>query len=383
MDYALTPEAQKAQQEARKAAEGVVAASAASRDADRRFPESELRELAKDGWMGMLAGTEAGGRGWSHQAACLAITEFSRACASIGLLIGFHNFIVSEAIARHGSEELRSTYLPKLATGEILGAAAFFNPATQDQQEPPACAHLTTKGYRLQGTKPFVPGAIGADLFLVYASTEVAGSDDPNARVLLLVKGQTPGLTVGSADPLVGVRASGTASLRFEDCVVGPSMRIGEIAETKKKVKDLLAAADLVVASQAVGIGTAAFEKAVERAAEREIDDTLIGSHQSVQFMIADMLVQLDASRLLIQRAADERDDTDTFAYAAAQAKAFAGRAAVETADRAIQILGGDGSLADYGIERHWRDAKTCELNPSTREAAYFLVARHLLEEKP
>jgi alkylation response protein AidB-like acyl-CoA dehydrogenase len=275
---------------------------------------------------------------------------------------------------------MKTTYLPKLARGEILGAVAISDPATSSAEEPPACAVVTDEAIRLRGTKRFVVGAVGAGLFIVYASTERGAHDRPPGRMLLAVPSTTPGLTVAPRDPLVGVRASGSAALEFDDCVVPTAMVIGQASEARRIGKELLASADLVVAAQAVGIGTAAMEKAVERARERETDETLVGSHQSVQFMIAEMQLQLNASRLFVQRAVDARSESDS-AYQAAQAKAFAGRAAVETADRAIHILGGDGSLADHGIERHWRDAKTCELNPSTRESAQLLVARHLLEE--
>jgi alkylation response protein AidB-like acyl-CoA dehydrogenase len=381
MLLSLTPSQDQFREKAQGTAREVCAPGAAERDTTSSFPEKELRSLGGGGWLGMLVAEGAGGSGIDELSAALSVTEFSRACASIGLLIGFHNFLVCSCLDRHGTEEMKTTYLPKLASGEMLGAVALSDPATADEGVKPACAVLTEQGILIRGTKRFVVGAAGAGLFLLYAATECVEQDHPRARMLLVVPRETPGLSISAPDPLVGVRATGTASLRFDDCVVPVSMSIGAAGEGRKIGKELLAAADLVVAAQAVGIGTAAMEKAVERAREREADGAFVGSRQSVQFMIAEMQVQLSASRLFVQRAVDARG-RGSCAYQAAQAKTFAGRAAVEIADLAIQILGGDGSLADHGIERHWRDAKTCELNPSTREVAHLLVARHLLEER-
>jgi alkylation response protein AidB-like acyl-CoA dehydrogenase len=380
MDFFLTTEQEKTCEQARSVAGEIFAQGAAARDASRAFPGEEIAKLAERGWLGMRVDSSDGGMGCDATSASLVVEEFSRACASIGLVVGLHAFLICDGIRRHGSDRARSEYLPKLARGELLGAVAFADPATSSAAEKVAVATRSGDSYRLNGFKPFVPAAVGADLFVVYAF--LAGDDGGSSgeRILLLVPRSAPGLTVGSTDPLVGVRASGTASVRFDDCEVAASNRLGEESEAKTILKELLAAADLVVASQAVGIATAALDRAVGRASERELTDKLVGSRQSVQFMVADMLVDLEAARLYVLRAADALQSGGDFVYQAAQAKGFAGRAAVRVADTAIQILGTDATLADHGIERNWRDAKTTELNPSTREVAYLLVARHLLE---
>lgn len=380
MDFFLTTEQEKICEQARTVAGEVFAEGAAARDASRAFPGEEIAKLAQGGWLGMRVDSADGGMGLDATSASLVIEEFSRACASTGLVVGLHAFLICDGIKRHGSDAARGEYLPKLACGEMLGAVAFADPATSSAAEDVAVATRSGDSYRLNGFKPFVPGAVGADLFVVYAF--LAGEDGTASgeRALLLVPRTTQGLTVGSTDPLVGVRASGTASVRFENCEVAVRNRLGEESEAKAILKELLASADLVVAAQAVGIATAALDRAVGRASERERTEVLIGSRQSVQFMVANMLVDLEAARLYVLRAADARQGGGDFLYQAAQAKGFAGRAAVRVADTAIQILGTDATLADHGIERNWRDAKTTELNPSTREAAYLLVARHLLE---
>jgi alkylation response protein AidB-like acyl-CoA dehydrogenase len=351
---------------------------AADRDVRRAFPGQELKELGRRGWFGAKLAVDAGGLGLDEIGIGLAIAEFSRSCASIGMLLGFHNVVFLDALVRLASEEARSRWLPAVARGEALGAIAIADPSVVDPCAPAAEALREGDRIRLHGVKAFVPGAAGADVFLVYAFAD-AGGRAPRPRILLLVPRDTPGLTVDASDPLVGVRASGTATVRFDGCDLPAAAVLS--GDGRALGRELLAAADLVVAAQAVGIATAAVERAAGRANERDSTGALVGSHQGVQFMIADMLTSLDASRLFLHRAGGARMRGGSFAYEAAQAKAHASRAAVRIADAAIQILGGAGSRTDYGIERHWRDAKTTELNPATREAALLLVARWLLEE--
>lgn len=380
MDFFLTSEQEQLCEKARSVAVEICAPGAAARDADRAFPGEEIAKLAEGGWLGLRAERAIGGMELDATSASLVIEEFSRGCASTGLLVGFHTFLVCDGLKRYGSEQAKSDYLAKLARGGILGAVAFADPATSSTDDPIAVANKDGDSYRLNGVKPFVPGAAGADLFVVYAYLAGEDGERSNDRILLLVEKDAKGLSVGPTDPLVGMRATGTASVRFDNCEVDGANVLADATKAKSILKELLACADLVVASQAVGIATAALEKAVGRARERELSEKLVGSRQSVQFMVADMLVALEAARLHVLRAADACQSGEGFVYHAAQAKAFAGRAAVQVADAAIQILGTDATLADHGIERQWRDAKTTELNPSTTEAAHLLVAKHLLE---
>jgi len=367
-----------------------VIAGAEARDHAAVFPAEEIRVLAAQGWLGLRAEPTTGGEregesARSTLATLLAVSEFARACASIGLLIGLHNLLVCDAVAEHALDPMRGEFLSRLARGEWLGAAAFADPMTARSSGAAAVAVRSGDGFILSGAKSFVPGAAGADLFLVYAFLGEGPGDARHAhreRCLLLVPRDAEGVSVDPPDPLVGVRASGTATVHFDGCRIRGRQRLAPSGWARGIARGILAAADLVVAAQAVGIAEAAFEKAVRQAQEREPSGSLVGSHESIQFKIADMRVMIDAATLFVMRAARARDARDPgFAYEAAQAKAFAGRAAVKVADEAIQIHGGAGSLAGHGIERHWRDAKTTELNPSTRETAMLAVARHLLDE--
>lgn len=369
------------QERARDAALEIIAPGAAERDRIGVFPAEEIRNLAARGWLGRRGASEGDG----SLAPLLAVTEFSRACASVGLLVGLHDLLVHRAVARYASREAQDAFLARLGRGEVFGAAAFPDPMMEQPAGGLAAAATRSgSGYVLRGVKSFVPGAIGADLFIVYAFLDGAGAErhGRRERCLLIVPRAAEGLSIDPPDALVGVRASGTATIRFDECPVPESFRLAPGAWARAIAKEMLACADLVVAAQAVGIAEAALEKAVRHAQERESSGGLVGGHESVQFKIADMRTSIEASRLFVQRAAIALDADDPgFAYCAAQARGFAARGAVEVADDAIQIHGGAGSLAGHGIERHWRDAKTTELNPSTRESALLEVARHLLEE--
>lgn len=377
--FPLTREQLDLRDRARLAAAEIALPGAAARDVERRFPESEIARLSAAGWLGMTAGEEQGGTAIDTVSTAIVVTEFSRACASIGLLIAFHTLVV-ETLRRSADPEARKRYLPALATGDTLGALALADPVA-DSGRAPADAEAGDGGYTLRNWKAFVPGAVGAGLFLVYAYAGRDAGRPPHPRIFLLVPAGEARLAVGEADALIGVRGSGTASIRFDSLQIPRSHVVGPAEEVRSQLREILALADILVTAQAVGIAEAAHEQAVAFALSRDSGGSISGARQRIQFPIADMRVGLDASRLLLLRACLARDAGGDFIYEAAQARGFASRAAVRIADSAIQIAGGAGSLADHGIERLFRDAKTTELNPSTRETAMLTASRHLLEE--
>ncbi len=380
MDLLLTETQARLCTEARAVAEELLAPGAVARDRAASFPAAEIHAIAARGYLGMTVANDFGGAGWDAVTATLILSEISQACASTGLVAGLHALAVCEMLERRGSSAAREEFLPRLARGELLGALALTDPAPSDVASPPALVLRQEEELILRGCKIFVPGAVAADLFLVYAR---AGDESGGGRrrVLVLVPRWTKGLEIGPADPIFGVRAAGVAGLRFQECRVPAAYQVGPIEEARSLATDLLACADLAVASQAVGIATAAFAKAAARAKEREPSGLPLGSRQVIQWKLADMQVLLDASRLFVLRAASARDRGEAYGYEAAQAKTFAGRAAARIADEAVQVFGGSGAITDGGVERHWRDAKTTELNPTPREAAQLAIARRLLEE--
>lgn len=379
MESLLTAQQLRHRDSARTAAEELVAPGAVDRDASCAFPSGELRCLGGRGFLGPTVEAVYGGQGLDTVSALLAVTEISKACASTGLLAGFHTLVVEPLLAMRGSAELRHGSLPALARGECLTALAMTDPPTP--ADGPAYAFADEDHVLLRGAKSFVPGALAAELFLVYARWGESPTGGGRRRVLLLVPRDTPGLQVGPADPIFGVRAAGVAPVRFNNCRLAFSNLLGEAEDARSLSGVVLAPANLAVAGQAVGIAMAIADKIVARASEREPSGSPVGARQPIQWKLADMQLQLDAARLLSLRAAAACDRGEPFDYEALQAKVFAGRAAARIADEAIQVFGGTGAIRDGGVERHWRDAKTTELNPVSREAAQLAISRHLLEE--
>lgn len=379
MESLLTEGQLRLREEARATAERFVAPGAVERDASCALPRAELRTLGEHRCLGLTLGPAFGGRGLDMVSAHLAVTEIAKSCASTGLLVGFHELVVGSLIAARGRQEVRAAWLPGLSSGELLGALAMTDPP--HAADRPAQAFAEGDHVTLHGAKFFVPGAVAADLFLVYARWGEGSASGGRRRVLVLVPRDTPGLEIGPADAIFGARAAGVATVRFDNAHVPQTFLIGDPEDARSLSGVVLAPANLAVASQAVGIAAAIAEKIIARASEREPSGSPVGARQPIQWKLADMRLQLDAARLLALRAAAACDRGEPFAYEALQAKIFAGRAAARIADEAIQVFGGTGAIRDGGVERHWRDAKTTELNPISREAAQLSVARYLLEE--
>jgi butyryl-CoA dehydrogenase len=379
MESLLTAEHLLLREEARAVAKELVEPGAVARDASCAFPAQEFRSLGERGCLGLSIESVFGGRGLDTVSTLLAVTEIAKACASTGLLAGFHSLVVCPLLSRLGKPELRQSWLSGLAGGRLLGALAMTDPPLSTDR--PACAFAEGESVVLRGGKFFVPGAVAADLFLVYARWGESPAGIGRRRVVVLVPRDTDGLQVGPADAIFGVRAAGVAPVCFDDCRVPQCNVLGEVEDARSLSGVILAPANLAIAAQAVGIAGAIADKIVARASEREPSGSLVGARQPIQWKLADMQLQLDAARLLSLRAALACDRGEPFAYEALEAKIFAGRAAARIADEAIQVFGGTGAIRDGGGERHWRDAKTTELNPVSREAAQLAVARHLLEE--
>jgi butyryl-CoA dehydrogenase len=382
MDFSLSDQQNHFEAQVRSLADRVCSATAADRDESASFPHEELKRMASEGLLSLGAPATSGGSGRDTISICLAIAAVSEADASIGLLIGFHN-LVCDLLSRAASPEARDELLPGLLGRGGLAALALYERGPGGPGFEPAVVHPEEGGFRVSGAKPHVPGARGAEGFLVYARTADAGrAGRARSRVMLYVPRTTPGVVVEEPERIFGVRSSGACRVRFDDCRVPERWRLfAGAADPRDASRALLSSADLVVAAQAVGIGAAAFEKARVRAHQKGSDGETIGSRQSVQWKIADMATYLDAARLILLRAASAADRGELYAYEAAQAKVFAGRAAVRIAEGAMLIAGASGAITDFGVERHWRDAMTTEMNPSTRDETMLAVARTLVEE--
>jgi butyryl-CoA dehydrogenase len=379
MDFSLTDDERLIRDTAREIAREVIAPRAAEVDATGRFPRENVAKLAELGFMGMMVAEEYGGAGLSSQAYVLAMEEVSAACASTGVIMSVNNSLVCHPIEHFGTAEQKSRTLPKLATGQWLGAYCLSEPNTGSD----AARQQTTavrKGDRwvLNGTKNFITNGQVADLYVVYVMTDPAAGHKGISA--FLVEATTPGLTRGAKEKTMGIRGSSTCQIVLTDCEVPAENLLGGIGDGFKVALNTLDGGRIGIAAQAVGIAQACLSAATRYATEREAFGQAIGRFQAIQWMLADMATETDAARLLTLQAAAKKDAGERYTMEASVAKVFASRTAVTAADRAVQVHGGYGYLQDYPVERYYRDAKVTEIYEGTSEIQKHIIASTVLK---
>jgi len=377
MDFALSEDEKLIRQTARELAENEFAPKAAEHDESCAFPHENVKKLAELGFMGMSVPEEWGGAGLSYLAYALAMEEISRACASTGVIMSVNNSLVCDPILAFGTDAQKETYLKPLARGEKIGAYCLTEPeAGSDAQNQRSTALRDGDHYVLNGTKNFITNGQVADVFIVYAKTDPEGGH--RGISAFLVDGDSEGLTRGSKENTMGIRASSTCSLFFSNVRVPAGNRIGEEGQGFKIALATLDGGRIGIAAQALGIGQAALDAATVYAQERKTFGKPIADLQAIQWMLADSVTELDAARLLTHRAAAKKDAGERATQEAAMAKLAASRAAVVVADRAVQIHGGYGYIKEYPVERFYRDAKITEIYEGTSEIQRLVIARNL-----
>ena len=377
MDLDLTETQQLIVRTARDYVERAVRPVAAELDREERFPREILKELADLGLMGVnipaaLGGAEAGVVAYS-----LAMMEGARGCASTAVTMSVTN-MVAEVIATFGTPEQRETYVPRLTSGEyVAGAFALSEPeAGSDPGSMRTTAERTENGWVLRGQKQWITSGSYAGVFVVWARTGGAGTKGLSA---FLVEGGTPGLKPGKHEDKLGLRASNTVPLTFDDCLIPASALLGVENQGFKIGMMALDGGRIGIASQAVGIATASLEEAAEYARERKQFGRPIGDYQAIQWMIADSKTELEAARLLTLRAASLKEAGVAFSREAAMAKLFASEAAGRICDRGVQIHGGYGYVRDFPAERHLRDVRVTRIYEGTSEIQRTVIARAAL----
>ncbi|MEO5726507.1 MAG: acyl-CoA dehydrogenase family protein [Byssovorax sp.] len=377
MDLDLTETQQLIVRTARDYVERAVRPVAAELDRDERFPREILKELADLGLMGVnipaaLGGAEAGVVAYS-----LAMMEVARGCASTAVTMSVTN-MVAEVIATFGTPEQREKYVPRLTSGEyVAGAFALSEPeAGSDPGSMRTTAERTADGWVLRGQKQWITSGSYAGVFVVWARTGGAGTKGLSA---FLVEGGTPGLKAGKHEDKLGLRASNTVPLTFDDCLIPASALLGVENQGFKIGMMALDGGRIGIASQAVGIATASLEEAAEYARERKQFGRPIGDYQAIQWMIADSKTELEAARLLTLRAASMKEAGVAFSREAAMAKLFASEAAGRICDRGVQIHGGYGYVRDFPAERHLRDVRVTRIYEGTSEIQRTVIARSSL----
>jgi alkylation response protein AidB-like acyl-CoA dehydrogenase len=365
------------QRTARDFAERVVKPVAAELDRTERYPFEILKGLAELGLMGVNVPAELGGAEAGPVAYSLAMTEIARACASTAVLMAVTN-MVAEVIARFGTQAQRETYVPRLMSGEYpAGAFALSEPeAGSDPGSMTTRAERTADGWILRGEKQWITSGAHAGVMVVWART---GGPGTKGISCFLVEQGTPGLRPGKPEEKLGLRASNTVPLTFDDCKVPHDALFGGENEGFKIAMMALDGGRIGIASQAIGIATAALEEATEYAKQRKQFGKPIADYQAIQWMIADSKTELEASRLLTLRAAGLKEARVPFSKEAAMAKVYASEAANRICNRAVQIHGGYGYVRDFAAERHLRDVRVTTIYEGTSEIQRTVIARAAL----
>jgi alkylation response protein AidB-like acyl-CoA dehydrogenase len=378
MDFELSEDQRMVRDLARDFAERELAPRAARMDREERLDPALFAGLAELGVWGLTIPEQYGGAGLGNLALSLVLEELNRACASTGVTVSVHNSLIAAPLRKFGSEEQRRTWLPRLASGEVIGSYCLTEAdAGSDAAALATSARREGPGWRLDGVKMWVTNAEHAGLFLVYARTS---PEAPKAKGIsaFLVPEDTPGLRVGKKEKKTGIRASSTCEVLLEGVQVGPEALLGELDEGFKIAMDTLDGGRIGIAAQAVGIGQACLDAAVKYSQEREQFGQPIGRFQAIQWKLADISTRIEASRLLVWRAAWLRDRGERCSQAAAQAKLFASQSANFAADECLQIHGGAGYTDDFHVERLFRDARITEIYEGATDIQRIVIARSL-----
>lgn len=367
------------QQTARDFADSEIAPVADAHNREGRFPAEIVRKLGELGFLGMLIPEKYGGNHLGNLCLVVALEEINRACASTGVTMSVHNSLSSGPIVHWASEELKKKYLPKMATGELLGAYALSEPGSgSDAAALVTSAVRDGNDYVLNGTKNFITTGAEASVFVVMARTDT--SHKSRGITAFLLEPDMKGFSVGRKEEKLGLRSSSTTQLIFENLRVSKSQVIGEPGEGFKIALHTLDGGRIGIAAQGVGIAQAALDASIKYAEEREAFKQPIGKFQAVAWKLADMATRIEASRLMMYKAARLKDEGKPHTTEAAMAKLFASEMANDAARDAVQIHGGAGYLEDFPVERYFRDARITEIYEGTSEIQRLVISRDLLK---
>ena len=362
----------------RDLAREVMLPTAAERDTSKEFPAENIKKMGELGIMGMSIPPEYNGAGVDTISYSLALQEIGYACASTAVIMSVHNSVSCGPIYRFGSDFLKEKYLKPLAAGQFLGCFALTEPgAGSDPASQKSTAKRDGDSYILNGTKAFVTSGKNADVVVATAYTD-RSKRHRGISAFVLEKG-LPGFIVGPEEDKMGQRASDTTSLIFEDCRVPAENLLGEEGDGFIIAMTALDEGRIGIASMSVGIGQACLDAAIGYAKEREQFGRPISKFQGIRWMIADMAVQIEASRLLTFNAAAMKDRGERFTAEASMAKLFASEMANKVAYQALQIHGGYGYSKEYPVERYYRDARVTTIYEGTSEVQRIVIANNII----
>ncbi|MBL0210850.1 MAG: acyl-CoA dehydrogenase [Holophagaceae bacterium] len=380
MDFTLPEHVEALRQSLRKFAEKEIRPHVMEWDESKTYPMAIIKQLGEMGMLGVIFPEEYGGAGMGYIEYAVVVEELSRVCGSVGISIAAHNSLCSNHIYAMGNEAQKQKYLKPLASGKVIGAWGLTEPGAGSD----AGAQLTTarkdgSHYILNGTKNFITHGTVGEIAVVMARTS-PGNGTNGISAFILEKGM-PGFRAGKQENKLGLRASDTSELIFEDVKVPAENMLGEEGVGFRQAMKTLDGGRISIGALALGMAQGAYEESVKYSKIRHTFGKPLSGHQAIQFKLADMAVQIEAARLLIYQAANLKDQGLPYAKAASMAKLFSSEIACKVAEEAVQIHGGYGYIKDYPVEKYYRDVKLCTIGEGTSEIQRTVIARYILNE--
>ena len=380
MEFELNEEQKQIKMSVREFAEAEIGPHVLEWDEAQHFPIELQPKLAELGLTGILFPEEYGGAGMGYVEYATVIEELSRVDGSVGISVAAHTSLCSNHIYEFGTEEQKQKYLVPLARGERLGAWGLTEPgAGSDASGTRTAAVRKDGGWIVNGSKNFITHAIHADTCVAFASTDRAKHS--KGITAFVFENGMKGFAPSKKENKLGLRASETASVVFEDCYVPDERRLGEEGMGFVNAMEILDGGRISIAALALGIAQGAYESAVRYSGERRQFDKPIREFQAIQFKLADMATQIDAARLMMYRAAWMKDQGKKTTKESSMAKLFASEISVRVCEEAIQVHGGYGYTKDYPAEKYWRDSKLCTIGEGTSEIQRIIIAREILRQ--
>jgi alkylation response protein AidB-like acyl-CoA dehydrogenase len=380
--FTLTEDQEQLRKEIRAFAAREIAPNVSRWDEASEFPAEVVKQLGQMGLLGVIFPVEYGGAGLGYVDYVLAIEELSAVDGSIGIIVAAHNSLGTNHIFLAGNEEQRRKYVPKLASGEWLGAWGLTEPGSgSDAGAARTTAVRTSNGWVLNGNKTFITNGHYADVAVVIAATD--REQGTRGLSAFVVEKGTPGFRPGKKENKLGLRASDTSELIFEDCEIPEENLLGKLGEGFVDSMRVLDGGRISIAALSLGIGRGALDASVKYVKERRQFGKAIAEFQGIQWKLADMATELDAARLLTQRAAVLKDAGHRVTRESSMAKLFASEVAVRICDEAVQLHGGYGFIKDYPAEKFYRDVKLCTIGEGTSEIQRMVIGREILKVHP
>ncbi len=380
MNFKLTEEHFMVRDAAREFAANELLPGVIERDNTQSFPIEIIRKMGQLGFMGIMVDPKYGGSGMDTISYVLIMEELSKIDASASVMVSVNNSLVCFGLEAYGTEDQKQKYLSKLATGEYIGAFCLSEPeAGSDATSQQTTAIEKEDHYIINGTKNWITNGGIADVYLVVAQTD--RSKGHRGINVFIVEKNTAGFNIGPKEDKLGIRGSDTHTLQFNDVKVPKENRIGEDGFGFTFAMKTLSGGRIGIAAQALGIASGAYELALKYSKERKAFGKEIANHQAIAFKLADMYTEIEAARLLVMKAAYDKDQGNNYDTSSAAAKLYASKVAMEQTVEAVQIHGGNGFVKDYHVERFMRDAKITQIYEGTSEIQKIVISRAILKD--